>query len=127
MDAQHPRTFGVYMNSGSHIVVRDIRRSTRRPMASASCAAAGNISDVVVQGVLSEQNARFGFSVEATPGVTDVDAIEYRDDVANLNGWAGFYAYHVSAGATGIHYYGCKATYNGQSECQSRVQRLLRQ
>jgi hypothetical protein len=65
--------------------------------------------------VLSQQNARFGFSVEATPGVTDVDALEYRDDTATLNGWAGFYAYHVSAGATGINYYGCKASYNAQT------------
>jgi hypothetical protein len=49
------------------------------------------------------------------PGVTDVDAIEYRDDAANLNGAAGFYAYNVSRGPTGINYYSSKATYNGQS------------
>ena len=47
--------------------------------------------------------------------MTDVDALEYRDDEANLNGGAGFLAYHVSDGATGVHYYTCKATYNGQT------------
>ena len=56
-----------------------------------------------------------GFLSRRRPGVTDVDAIEYRDDVANLNGSAGFHAYHVSAGATGINYYGCKASYNAQT------------
>jgi hypothetical protein len=115
VDAQHLRTFAIYMMSGSHIVVRDLRAINATADGVRIVAAAGNISDVVIQGVLSEQNARFGFSVEATPGVTDVDAIEYRDDVANLNGWAGFYAYHVSAGATGINYYGCKASYNAQT------------
>jgi hypothetical protein len=115
VDAQHLRTFAIYMDSGSHIVVRDLRAVNAAADGVRIVAAGGNISDVVIQGVLSEQNARFGFSIEATPGVTDVDAIEYRDDVANLNGWAGFYAYHVSAGATGINYYGCKASYNGQT------------
>ena len=46
--------------------------------------------------------------------MTDVDALIYRDDVANLNGDAGFLAYR-SYGATGVHYYNCQATYNGQT------------
>jgi hypothetical protein len=114
VDAQHIRTFGIYMDNASHVVVRDIRTINATADGFRIVAAIGNISDVVVQGVLSEQNARHGFSVEATLGVTHVDAITYRDDEANLNGVTGFYAFHVSDGATGIHYYASKATYNGQ-------------
>jgi len=114
VDAQHARTFGIYMDKASHIVVRDIRAINATADGFRIVAATGDVTDIVVQGVLSEQNARHGFSVQATPGVTHVDAIAYRGDEANLNGAAGFFAFQVSDGATGIHYYASKATYNGQ-------------
>ena len=115
VDSQQARTFGVYVNHVSHIVVRDIHTINATADGFYIGAGSGNVSNVVVQGVLSEYNARHGFSIEAAPGVTDVDAIEYRDATANRNGRAGFVAYNVSGGgATGIHYYASKATYNGQ-------------
>ena len=80
VDAQRVRTFGVYMNNVSHIVVGDMRTINATGNGFHIVAGSGNISDVVVQRVLSERNAGAGFSVEATPGVTDVDALEYRDD-----------------------------------------------
>ena len=114
VDAQHARLFGVSMDNVSHVVVRDLRTINATADGFRIVAATGNVSDIVVQGVLSERNARHGFSVEAKPGVTHVDALEYHDDVAHLNGVCGFHAYNVSDGATGIHYYSSKATYNGQ-------------
>lgn len=114
VDAQKSRTFGVYMDNVSHIVVRDVTTMNAAADGFRIVAATGNVTDVVVQGVLSKQNARHGFSIEATVGVTHVDAIDYQSDEATLNGLAGFYAYHVSDGPTGIHYYDSKATYNGQ-------------
>ena len=115
VDSQQARTFGVYMDTVSHIVVRDIHTINATADGFYILAGRGNVSDVVVQGVLSEHNARHGFSIEATPRVTDVEAIQYRDNTANRNGGAGFMVYNVSAaGVTGVHYYTCKATYNGQ-------------
>src|SRR4030095_15371085 len=90
VDAQQTRPFGIYMNNVSHVVVRDIRTINATSDGFHIIAGSGNVSDVVVQGVVSERNAGAGFSVEATPGVTDVDALIYRDDVANLNGEVGF-------------------------------------
>jgi hypothetical protein len=115
VDAQYLRTFGILLDNSSHIVIRDIRTINATADGVRIVAGMGNVIDILVQGVISEQNRRHGFSVEASLGVTHVDAVEYRNDEANRNGGAGFFAFHVSDGTTGIHYYDSKAAYNGQS------------
>src|SRR4030095_11250184 len=62
VDAQNTRTFGVYMNKVSNIAVRDIRTINATANGFHIVAGSGNVSDVLVQRVVSERNAQHGFS-----------------------------------------------------------------
>ena len=128
VDAQQVRTFGVYMNNVSHIVVRDIRTINATADGFHIVAGYGNVSNVVVQGVLSERNARHGFSIEATPG-RDGCRCHRIPRCYGESEWKRRFprVQRLGWGATGIHYYTSKATYNGQTSRQPRVQRLLRE
>jgi hypothetical protein len=114
IDAQNARTYAVYVDNASHITINDLKVVNATADGLHIIGNSGDAIDILVQRIVSERNSRHGFDVDAKPGVTHADAITYRNDQANLNGQAGFHAYNVSDGATGINYYNSKATYNGQ-------------
>lgn len=114
IDGENNRTFGVYMDSVTNVTVQDIETKNATD-GFRIIAGNGDISNILIQRVDSNSNQRHGFSIEAVPGTTHVDAVDYRNDTSRLNGHAGFHAYNVSDGTVGVRYFNSKAVYNGQA------------
>jgi len=116
VDGQNTRTFAVHINTSTHFVLQDIHATNAVSDGVYAVAGAGDVSDVLIQRVLSDLNGRDGFGAEGNPGTGNVDDYTCRDCEAYKNGRAGFFALNITLGAVGLHYYTSKSTYSGQAE-----------